>query len=146
MPFQSKKTVVVPIDFSESTQAALEAAAECAADNASIHVINVVWTPDPAPPFGTWNAEELAMQRQNARNKIAELLEKNDMVGATVVVLEGDAGQRIVEYAEEVNADLVVVPSHGYSGFKRLLLGSTTERIVRHVSCPVYVLRRHDAK
>lgn len=146
MSWQPKKTVVVPVDFSDSTQGALEAAKDCAFRNENIHVVHVVWTPDPAPPFGTWNADDLAIRRQNARNKINELLEANDMLGAEICVLSGEPGQRIVEYTEQVDADLVVIPSHGYSGFKRMLLGSTAERVIRHTSCPVYVLRRHDAK
>ena len=66
--------------------------------------------------------------------------------GARPAVLTGDAGIAVAEYATRVNADLIVVPSHGYHGLKRLLLGSTAERIIRHAHCSVLVLRRKDAE
>ena len=61
-------------------------------------------------------------------------------------VIIGDPGISIANYAEEVKADLVVIPSHGYHGLHRLVLGSTTERVIRHCHSPVLVLRRHDAE
>ncbi len=146
MPWEPKQTVVVPIDFSDSTQLALETAKECAEASENIHVLHVVWAIDSAPQFGTWNADDLAVRQANASSKINELLKENDMLGAEIAILAGDPGQRIVEYTEQVNADLVVIPSHGYSGLRRLMLGSTAERVIRHTSCPAYVLRRHDAK
>ena len=146
MTWQPKQNVVVPIDFSDATQEALTMAAECAFENRNIHVVHVVWAADPFPEFNTWNANDLAVRRETAQKKIEEMLEANDMCGAVVSVLAGDPGQQIVEYTEEIEADLVVIPSHGYSGLKRLLLGSTAERVVRHASCPVYVLRRPDAE
>ena len=62
------------------------------------------------------------------------------------MVLTGDAGLATADYASQVNADLIVVPSHGYHGVKRFLLGSTAERIIRHAHCSVLVLRRKDAE
>ena len=47
----------------------------------------------------------------------------------------------IVEHAGKVNADLIVMPSHGRHGLKRLVLGSTTERVLRHSEIPLLVLR-----
>ena len=60
----------------------------------------------------------------------------------TQVVREGDPGLMIADYAADVQADLIVMPSHGYHGVKRLLLGSVAERVLRHANCPVLVLRR----
>ena len=67
-------------------------------------------------------------------------------LAATVTVLAGDAGLETADYAKKVGADLIVVPSHGFHGMKRLLLGSTAERIIRHAHCSVLVLRRKDAE
>jgi nucleotide-binding universal stress UspA family protein len=53
----------------------------------------------------------------------------------------GDPGQRITAYAEEVGADVIVMPSHGRTGLKRLLLGSVAERVLRLAHCPVLVLK-----
>ena len=52
------------------------------------------------------------------------------------LIREGDPGLIIADYADEVHADLIVMPSHGYHGVKRLLLGSVAERVLRHANCP----------
>ena len=50
--------------------------------------------------------------------------------------------EEICKFAREIAADLIVIPTRGYTGLKRVLLGSTTERVIRHAPCPVLVLRR----
>ncbi len=57
----------------------------------------------------------------------------------------GDPGLVITDYATEIGAGLIVIPSHGYHGLKRLVLGSVAERVIRHADCSVLVLRRGDA-
>ena len=51
--------------------------------------------------------------------------------------------EEICEAARELNADLIVVATHGYTGYKRMFLGSTAERVVQHSPCPVLVVRQH---
>jgi nucleotide-binding universal stress UspA family protein len=53
----------------------------------------------------------------------------------------GDPGRKIAERARELDAGLIVLPSHGRTGFARMLLGSVAERVVRLAKCPVLVLR-----
>lgn len=53
----------------------------------------------------------------------------------------GSAASAILALAKSVGADLIVVGSHGYSGVERLLLGSTSELVVRRAGCPVHVAR-----
>ena len=62
--------------------------------------------------------------------------------GVQIDVEIGDPGQCIVDFAESVQADLIVTPSHGRTGVKRLLIGSVAERVVRLAHCPVLVLRK----
>ena len=54
----------------------------------------------------------------------------------------GDPGHGITDYAEEVGADVIVMPSHGRTGLRRLLIGSVAERVLRLAHCPVLVLRK----
>jgi nucleotide-binding universal stress UspA family protein len=56
-------------------------------------------------------------------------------------VVVGHAATEIVNYANEVSATLIVMTTHGYSGMKHVLLGSTTEDVLRHASCPVLSVR-----
>ena len=62
-------------------------------------------------------------------------------MGVQVNVAFGDPGDEITKHAETVHADLIVMPSHGRTGLKRLLIGSVAERVVRLAQCPVLVLR-----
>jgi nucleotide-binding universal stress UspA family protein len=64
-----------------------------------------------------------------------------EQVSVTTDVLFGSPDSRIVETAEEMNADIIVVGSHGYSRWERLLLGSTSDSVVHHAPCSVLVVR-----
>jgi nucleotide-binding universal stress UspA family protein len=56
-------------------------------------------------------------------------------------VLVGRPAEEIVAYATDNKAALIVMATHGYSGVKHLLLGSTTEGVLRHAACPVLSIR-----
>jgi len=65
---------------------------------------------------------------------------------SNVLALEprtGVAYEEICTAARELKADLIVVATHGYTGYKRMFLGSTAERVVQHSPCPVLVVRQH---
>ena len=62
-------------------------------------------------------------------------------LGAHLHVLFGDPGHEIVDLASEIGAELIIMPSHGRRGVKRVLLGSVAERVARLAECPVLVLR-----
>lgn len=85
--------------------------------------------------------------RENASKVVAEAAEKlgvdqgKGKVPIETDVLFGSPDSRIVETAEEWNADLVVVGSHGYSRWERLLLGSVSNSVVHHAPCSVMVVR-----
>ena len=71
---------------------------------------------------------------------------ETDSVDIKVMLREGKPGVTILKVSEEISADLIVIPSHGYHGMKRLVLGSVAERVIRHATCSVLVLRRSDAE
>jgi nucleotide-binding universal stress UspA family protein len=64
-----------------------------------------------------------------------------DSVSIETEVLFGSPDSRIVETAEEIHADMIVVGSHGYSRWERLLLGSTSDSVVHHAPCSVLIVR-----
>lgn len=88
------------------------------------------------------NAEQILEEAANAIRKHYEGLQLN----LSTDVLFGSPESRIVEAAREFKADLVVVGSHGYSTWERLLLGSVSDAVVHHVPCSVLVVRvsEHD--
>lgn len=144
MAWLPKRNVVVPIDFSSQSLTAIQTALELVETPRQLHVIHVV-VPLAAITVGeVWVAEDVEARLSAAREHLAKFLQENDLVGITTEVREGDPGLEIAHYAEAQEADLVVIPSHGRHGVQRLLLGSVTERVLRHVHCPILVLRRED--
>jgi len=140
------KTVVVPVDFSENAEASIRAGLDRIEDASGLHLVHVVFPLD-VRTHGLLPDE--ASDRSREQIAATRLREMADLLGANaakVTVLTGDAGLQTADYAKKVKADLIVVPSHGYHGVKRLLLGSTAERIIRHAHCSVLVLRRKDAE
>ena len=140
-----KKRIIVPIDFSESTDDTLNVALELIDDRPNIDVVNVVPSfEDPVLIGSVVLTDE--DRRANRQETLERYLAEHSYTGMRAHTITGDPGMEIANYAEKVNADLVVMPSHGYHGLHRLVLGSTTERVLRHCNSPILVLRRHGAK
>jgi len=137
--------VVVPIDFSQASQPAVEAAREMVANPADLHVLHVLVPLDYVHPGAITPAFDEKERLETTRRHLVEFLAKAGLGDAQAVVRLGEPGLDITDYAAEIHADLIVIPSHGYHGMKRFLLGSTAERVIRHATCPVLVLRRPDA-
>jgi len=142
MSWQPQGTVVVPIDFSDDSFAALKTAAELTDDASRIDLVHVLPHLEPADPGVIWQAIDDSSRSQHAQEAInKELSDRRESVGR-IVVRFGDPGHEVAAYAEEVSAGLIVLSSHGRSGLERLLIGSVAERVVRLAHCPVLVLRR----
>ena len=60
---------------------------------------------------------------------------------ARMMLREGPPTQMLLDLAKDEGCDLIVVATHGYTGLKHMLLGSTTEQLVRHAECPVLTVR-----
>ena len=82
-------------------------------------------------------------------NRLAEracrLSGKAQFSGVTQAIEVGDPASVVAAYARKHQADLIVVPSHGYHGIKRMVMGSVAEQIIRHCECAVLVLHRYDS-
>lgn len=142
MSWFPKKTVVVPVDFSTASADALKTALTLVEKPDDVKVIYVTATPIPFNYVEGWALDDPAARRAAAHEQLTRFLEATQATGAKPVIREGDPGLLIADYADEVHADLIVMPSHGYHGVKRLLLGSVAERVLRHANCPILVLRR----
>src|SRR5690606_19536033 len=140
------RTVVVPVDFSDETESAIRAGLERVQDPSGLHVVHVIFPLDVRTHGLLPEEASDSSREETAKLHLEETLTKMGVAGAHAAVLVGDAGLETADYAKQVNADLIVLPSHGYHGVKRLLIGSTAERIIRHAHCSVLVLRRKDAE
>jgi nucleotide-binding universal stress UspA family protein len=142
------KRILVPIDFSQASHKALAYAAafaeECGAEITLLHVVEL-----PAyPEFGYVHVPmKEAEQKKTALETLQlapiKLGEKARFVKSTLARV-GNPSQEIIEEAMKQNSDLIVISTHGYSGLRHLLLGSTTEKVVRHAACPVLVVREQE--
>jgi len=134
-------TVVVPVDFSEASFAAVDAALDLVTDAAHLRVINVQPVLEPAEPGVIWNTIDNESRSRHAEQALRERLADAKYTGIHVDVAFGGAGHEIAEFAEKVGADLIVVPSHGRTGLSRMLIGSVAEMVVRLAHCPVLVIK-----
>jgi universal stress protein A len=149
------KNILCPTDFSDPSYEALKVADELAAHfGATLHVINVVpLVPIVEAPIGVESASfNVASYQQElegqAQKSLKSLTEQKISRGVTAVteVLIGNAAGEVMRYAGENAVDMIVIATHGLSGWRRFISGSTTEQIVRQASCPVLTIRRPGAK
>lgn len=142
MSWHPVETVIAPIDFSPASRPCVQEALDMAERPECVHVLHVIPKHGPISRLAQADLPTEEQQLKTARDYLATWLASNEFEGVRQDVVFGDPGEMIVEYADDAGADLIVVPSHGYHGFKRALLGSVAERVIRHARCPVYVLRR----
>jgi len=148
LPF---KKIICPIDFSEHSYKALEVAQEIARQfSAALYLLNVVsYVPVIPPdvsyggPYG-FDAEAYEESMIAAAEEYLEEIREKRLPGyleVKTMVLTGDAAKEIVETAENENADLIVIATHGLTGWRHLIFGSVAEKVVQHAPCPVLTIR-----
>lgn len=137
--------IVVPTDGSASSQQAIDHAVELAASQGAtiygVYVVNIA-SFSGVPTEGSWEGVSAALEREGeqALEMVDDAAALRD-VPVELVRLEGRPSQQIVEYADEIDADLIVMGTHGRGGLDRLLLGSVAERVVRSASAPVMTVQ-----
>lgn len=141
MSWLPKKSVVVPVDFSESSIRAVGTALQLVESPSQVHVIYVTQPLHVAEPGMMWGTITDAERVEIAEKALAEKFGGPDYKGVETKVVIGNPARSIAEFAEEVKADLIVIPSHGRSGVSRVFLGSVTEKVLRIADCQVLVLR-----
>ncbi len=141
MNWLPRKTVVVPIDFSDDSFAALAAAQEMVDDPKHLHLIHVLPILEVSDPGVIWYTIDDESRSEHATEALRRELGQRGYGDLQVSIRFGDPGHEIAQYAEETEAGLVVVSSHGKSALKHLLIGSVAERVVRLAHCPVLVLK-----
>jgi nucleotide-binding universal stress UspA family protein len=142
MEWFKNRRVVVPCDFSEESVSAVEVALQLAESPTEVHVVHVLPLLHAAEPAYVWETIDEEKRKEYARKNLEELLVEPMKRGVIVDVRIGDPGHEIVEFATEIAAGLIVIPSHGRTGVRRLLMGSVAERVSRLSHCPVLVLKK----
>ncbi len=136
--------IVVGIDFSETSEQALRVAVNLARSSgmAEVHLVNVL-----APPVGGTEFAPLvdvSEQTVNAQRQLADSLESLAGVPGVFAfshVLVGNPQKELPRVADELEADLIVVGTHGRRGVDRMVFGSVAEHVVRTAPCSVLTVR-----
>ena len=146
LPFRIK-SILVPLDFSPPSKKALDYAVTFArqfkARLTLLHVVEPVATPDFAASF------PLAMENDKlmaaAKNELERAVKSARIprgIVEKILVRFGRSFHEIADAARTRKVDLIIISTHGYTGLKHALLGSTTERVVRYAPCLVLVVRQ----
>ncbi len=146
------KRILVPTDFSEQAENALKVAAQLAKKfDGEIYLLHMLELPlqlvDPVNGSGTQNLPEALFFMKLARKRFKELIDLPFLKGIKVhdTVEFHQAFEGIMEVSQQHNCDIIVMGSHGASGFKEVFIGSNTEKVVRNSTIPVLVIKNdHD--
>jgi nucleotide-binding universal stress UspA family protein len=146
------KLILVPTDFSDPSQEALDAAGELAlqfgAELCLLHVVPMIPDLPNAEALiheGKYE-DKLHSDAEERLQRMAEDLAKREIHATTEVGTANDVATEITRFAESENADLIVIASHGISGWKKFVLGSVAEKVVQVAPCAVLMLRAKKAE
>ena len=144
------KKILVPLDGSELAERALEPALNLACQEQgsemillSVPVYSDILVPSAAGFDMLLPDQSLEKFRQDVESYLREVKLSRKHYGTRLrtMIVDGDVASVIVDTAEAQDVDLIVMTTHGYSGFSRWLLGSVTERVLRSAPCPVLAIR-----
>jgi nucleotide-binding universal stress UspA family protein len=147
----SLKKVLVPIDFSETSDIALRyGKALAGAFGSSLHVIHVVQEPYAQPwaveayGFSMATLQEDWIKEANAKLEGVLTADDRRALKATATTILGHPVSEILRFATDERIDLVVMGTHGRGPLGHMVMGSVAERVVRHAPCPVLTV--HEAE
>ena len=139
--------IVVPIDFSAHSLKAVEYATDLAQTfNSRLYFLHVI-EQEIHPSFYAAGVTSIFEIDHDLKERVVQNMQEfvedflDESMTTEYVVREGKAHREIVEFAKEKGMDLIVIATHGLSGLEYLLLGSTTEKVVRWATCPVFTVK-----
>lgn len=142
--------VLLPVDGSTSAQNAINKALDSGVvNNAEMHVMTVIAPPNFSPSKNPYIAADMVNSLAKANREMAEKVveEAKDQVCshslacAAHIIREGDAAEEILKYAEEMDADLIVMGNRGLSTFNKILLGSVSQKVLNNSHCSVLIVK-----
>lgn len=142
------KKIVAPLDGSNLSECSLEHVAALAkgCQIPSVVLLNVVEPPTRYTGYTGISQDALDKIRKEFRaqneeylDKVANKLKKKG-INASPVIVEGKPADEILNYADKEQADLIIMSTHGSSGFSRWAFGSVADKVIRHSPVPVLVV------
>jgi nucleotide-binding universal stress UspA family protein len=141
------KLIMSPIDFSEHSQDALKTASDLAssfgAELCLVHVVPAIpKLPSAATMFHEGEYErQLHEDAQKQLDEMVRTIGRRGVAARTVVGTANDVSMELLRIAEHNSVDLIVIATHGMTGWHQLAFGSVTDKVVRLAAYPVLVLR-----
>jgi nucleotide-binding universal stress UspA family protein len=133
--------IILAIDGSKHSFAAVDSVARRPwPKGTEVKIVHVI-EPPPVPFNDAEVSAELFVRARRVFEAALSQFKERDDLRVSTLVLEGSAKQKITEEAEEWQADLIVVGSHGYKAFQRMLLGSVSHAVAQHAKCSVEIVR-----
>jgi len=140
--------VLVPLDGSELAERALSDVIElsrrgCIGDVILLKVIEVK-TFHPSSSGVSFDFDALRKELHTEAGKYLEGIQarlRPEGINATTVLLDGSPAEAIIEFAKNQPVDLIAISTHGYTGFKRFLLGTVALRVIQHATASVLLIR-----
>ena len=138
------KKILYPTDFSEPSYEALKAANELAlqfsAELCLVHVVSPDVQTSPDLAGSGLVLQEIESLAENSLQEVAKQRVPKELHTRQIVVV-GEAADEIIRVSEEEKVDLIVIATHGRTGWRRFLLGSVAEKVVRLALRPVLTIR-----
>ncbi|MBI4687541.1 MAG: universal stress protein [Nitrospirae bacterium] len=137
------KSIMVPFDGSEYSKKALERACKLSkADEAEVTVLYVIPRYEEMVEFFKTAAikESLSHEAQKIIDK-AQKTASSCGISIAAMIQEGNAGDKIIEIANSMKHDLIVMGTYGWKGINRAIMGSSTQRVIMNASCPVLTVK-----
>lgn len=141
------RLIMSPIDFSEHSQDALKTATDLASSfGAELCLVHVVPAIPKLPSASTIFHEgeyeqQLHDDAQKQLDEMVRTIGRRGVAARSVVGTANDVSMELLRIAEHNNVDLIVIATHGMTGWRQLAFGSVTDKVVRLATCPVLVLR-----
>jgi nucleotide-binding universal stress UspA family protein len=137
------RPILHPTDFSEASDDAFQVACALArARGAGLHVLHVLHVAGHLVVSRVEGSPDAEHDQEEPTTKLHEI--RPEDAGIPVehqLLLGGDPATEILRIAQAIQADLIVMGTHGRTGLRRLLLGSVAEQVVRRASCPVVTVK-----
>jgi nucleotide-binding universal stress UspA family protein len=141
----ASKNYLVPVDFSKGSDAALDHAIKLAKENrGKLILAHVISTNVAFPPEGGL-AEIFEVLEKNARDSMRALIRRKRLKPGqyrSILVTGFNPAVVIAGLAKKSRASMIVMGSHGRTGFQRFVLGSVAERTLRYAHCPVLIVKK----
>ena len=144
------KKILVPIDFSDPSKKAFQYASRLAEQfDSEIVLLHVMELPPPIAAMRlAYDARRSSVDRLSAAKKklraLASRIRSRPFSAVNSIIRTGHTPNEISKAAKDLDVDLIVIATHGFTGWKHFAIGSTAERVVRSAPCPVLVVREKE--